>query len=111
MSHTLQQEILHRARALLDDPRRWTRRAAARDAQGLNCQATDERAVRFCAYGALLRAAFDVTGDAGQAAMLARAAEMSIMPDRRIALVNDRVSHRAVLRLIDQALLPSASPL
>jgi hypothetical protein len=104
MSRNLQREILARARRLIGEPRRWTRYAAARDSRGSRCAPNDDRAARYCVYGALLRAAFELTGNNRRAEVLARAAENEIRPDERISKFNDSHSHRAVLRLIDEAL-------
>lgn len=48
-------DILIQARALIADRKHWTRNAAARDAHGHPTVASDPRATRFCATGALKR--------------------------------------------------------
>ena len=42
---------------------KWTRGAMARNAFGHSCSAWDKEAVRFCAVGAIYRAAFDILGE------------------------------------------------
>jgi hypothetical protein len=46
---------LKKVRELLSDPKRFTKRAAARDAEGSVCSASSRKAERFCAYGACLK--------------------------------------------------------
>lgn len=48
-------EILIAARALIEDPKHWTREALARDAHGLKVSTRDESAVCFCGAGAVSR--------------------------------------------------------
>ena len=43
-----------------------------------DCEPTDAKAARFCAYGALVRAGYDLTGDVDQARRLAGQAAMWI---------------------------------
>jgi hypothetical protein len=103
MSRNLQSEIIIRARYLLQDRRRWTRYASARDPSGRKCTPTDEHAVRYCAYGAILRTAYEVTGCRKRAKKLARATERMVVGESRLSQVNDRKGYRAVLRLMQGA--------
>jgi hypothetical protein len=103
MSRHLQSEIITRARQLLEDRRRWTRYASARDPSGRKCTPFEDRAVRYCAYGALLRSAYQVTGCRKRAAKLARATERMALGETRLSQVNDKKGYRAVLRLIEAA--------
>jgi len=79
MSKPLVQQVAERARALVADPRTWTQFAIARTGNNRHCEPTDARAVRFCAYGAILRAAYDVAGSEGPALRLADQTAMLIM--------------------------------
>src|SRR5690348_6135751 len=56
----LASDELKAARALIEDPARWVRRAQAVDADGERVKAGDPRACRWCAEGALSRV--DTTG-------------------------------------------------
>ena len=103
MSRTLQSEIIARTRQLLEDRKRWTRYASARDPSGRKCAPVEERAVRYCAYGALLRSAYQVTGCRKRAEKLARETERMVAGDTRLSQVNDKRGYRAVLRLIEAA--------
>jgi hypothetical protein len=103
MSRHLQSEIITRARQLLEDRKRWTSYASARDPSGRKCTPFEDRAVRYCAYGALLRSAYQVTGCRKQAEKLARTTERMVTGDNRLSQVNDKRGYRAVLRLIEAA--------
>jgi hypothetical protein len=104
----LQQEILRKARVLLRDKRKWTRYGAARTGKGAVCPPYAPEAVKFCAYGAIARAALEVTGDTQQARRLARSIEMLLVgggrtpqPQTRLCHVNDRKGYAAVISLFD----------
>jgi hypothetical protein len=102
--------IVERARALVDNPDTWCQRSYALHANGRGCEALDAEAVRFCAYGALQRTAFDVTGKRALAEELAQKAAAFIV-GRNAALArafiihtNDTRGREAVLKLFDQHL-------
>ncbi len=113
MSKPLVQQVAERARGLVDDPRTWTQYAIARTGNNRHCEPTDPKAARFCAYGAILRAAYDVAGDqdraqrlADQAAMLITGRDNPYAAFEELIAINDgqRVSARkAVLQLFDDA--------
>ena len=63
MAQTLQRQIVSRARALIADEVIWTSKALARDSKGTVCEWDDARATKFCALGALVRAASEVIPD------------------------------------------------
>ena len=97
--------IVERARALVDNPDTWCQRSYALHANGRGCEALDAGAVRFCAYGALQRVAFDVTGKRALAEELAQKAAAFIV-GRNAALArafiihtNDTRGREAVLKL------------
>ena len=56
----------------------WTRFHLALTRNNRDCDPTDPRAVRFCAYGALVRSAYDLTGDVEKANRLAGSVAMSL---------------------------------
>lgn len=108
MSPDLQQQILRKARNLLSDRRRWTRYSAARTGNGIVCTPYAPDAVKFCAYGAVVRAALEVTGSRQQAGQLARSIEMRLfgqarVQQQRLSHVNDCEGYAAVLALLDAA--------
>ena len=49
-------DILRDARALIDSPEKWTKHYEARDADGNETWYGDDRAVCWCAFGALFKA-------------------------------------------------------
>jgi len=71
MSKPLKLQIIEEARALIQDERRWCRGELARNADGLSVDATDPGAVKRCALGALVSAAYQLTHDHWQAYDLA----------------------------------------
>lgn len=99
--------ILERARALIDNPATWCQGTFALRADGRRCEALETGAVRFCAYGALQRVAFDVTGKRALAEEMAQKAAMAITgrsPAHARAIViqtNDTQGRKAVLELFD----------
>ena len=56
-------QIIERARAYVAVRSHWTRYTLALTGNNRDCEPTDAKAARFCAYGALVRAGFDLTGD------------------------------------------------
>ena len=114
MSKSLNYQIVEGARALVELRSTWTRYYLALTHDNRECDPTDPRAVRFCAYGALMRSASDLTGDGRRAAMLAGRVAMSMTgrhtPQEAfedIYTMNDGPavsSRRAILNLFDTAL-------
>ena len=62
MAKPLQHQILVRALEIVSHEKTWARGAIARTAGGHACPYWDAKAVRFCAVGAILRAAFELVG-------------------------------------------------
>jgi hypothetical protein len=67
MSKSLKRQIIEKARALIKDEKHWCRGELARDADGLSVDATSSSAIRRCALGALVSAAYQLTNDGWQA--------------------------------------------
>ncbi len=88
---TTPKAALVKARALIEDDRRWTKGVEARMASGSECSPTSPDAVCFCACGALK--AVDAPNAAYKALAVAIASE------------NDKEGHRAILRAFDRAIL------
>ena len=110
VSPHLHHQILRKARGLLSDRRKWTRYGAARTGQGAICTPYAPSAVRFCAYGAIARAALEVTGNRQQARQLAKSIETQLVgveraphPQKRLSHINDRKGYAAVISLFDAA--------
>jgi hypothetical protein len=114
MAKPILTQIIERARAYVADRARWTRYTLALTRNNRDCEPTDAKAVRFCAYGALVRASFDLTGDVHQARRLAGQAAMWITGRtsqeeayEAIYTLNDgapKSSREAVLRLFEGSL-------
>ena len=111
MSLPLHKQVMTRALQLIEDPAHWTNRAWARNEDGAGCSSTSKEAVRFCAVGALRRAAYDLTDNEKTAARLRTNASRALLgggiqlfADSRLMLWNDRRGHDAVLKLFKRAL-------
>lgn len=114
MARSLVRQILEGARILVGARATWTRNYLALTANNRECEPTDARAARFCAYGALIRSAYDLTGCPIEARTLAGRAAMHITgrdsPDEafeHIYSINDGPpvsSRKAVMRMLDSTL-------
>jgi hypothetical protein len=62
MTTTVQKQVLINARALIADPAHWTRGALARSADDNYVDWYDRSATKWCAQGAIYRAAYDLVG-------------------------------------------------
>jgi hypothetical protein len=60
MSKQLNLHIIEHARTLITSEAHWCRRQIALDADGVPVCATDEKASKLCAYGALMAAAHQI---------------------------------------------------
>lgn len=114
MSKPLVWQVVTGARVLIAKRATWTRYTLALTGNNRECDPTHPKAVRFCAFGALLRSAYDLTGEPGQAQALAEKAAMAITgrnsPNEafeEIFTLNDGPavsSRKAVLGLFDKSL-------
>ena len=114
MSKPLVQQVAERARGLVAEPRSWTQYAIARTGNHRHCEPTDAKAARYCAYGAILKAAHEIAASDDQAQRLADQAAMLIMGRdspytafEELIAVNDGhrgTARKAVLELFDTAL-------
>ena len=113
MAQLLVDLVLLNARTIVADRRLRLLGAEAVTGDGQECDACDNRAVRFCAIGALTRSAYMLTGDQEQAhrlgwqvaALVATAAKLRRVDDDEpawsLAVLSDRRGHAAVLRAFD----------
>jgi len=114
MAKPILTQIIERARTYVANRAHWTRYTLALTGNNRDCEPTDAKAVRFCAYGALVRAGFELTGDGQQARRLAGQAAIWITGRasqeeayEAIYTINDgaaKSSREAVLRLFDAGL-------
>lgn len=94
-------QVLREAKAVIPTPAQWTRKVAARDSRGNRVTPRNERAVRWCAMGAIEKVA---PGD-GLAA-LEWAAIRALRPhmDDEVPTFNDSHTHAEVLAAFDAAI-------
>ncbi len=104
MSKPLKRQILDRARTLIADKDHWCRGSLARDVRGRQVDPWDKSAVRRCAYGALIAAAFELVADSKQARDLADAVAKEIHGSSWLITTNDIGGHGLVLALFDRVL-------
>jgi hypothetical protein len=111
MARPLQQQIIARALELIADEANWTRVYIARGADGAPCSCMDAAATRFCAIGALVRAARDLLGENGP--LQAYAAEKFILkannrPYDTLPCINDIEGHAVIIAMFKHAFGVSA---
>ena len=108
MTTTVQKQVLINARALIADPAHWTRRTLARTADDHVVDWYDRSATKWCAQGAIYRAAYDLVDDQKEATRIGNQAAKSIYRTRwffvSLPNMNDRQRHAAVLAVFDKAL-------
>jgi hypothetical protein len=113
MAKPLIDTVLLNARNLVADRRLRLLDAEAVTVDGRECDACDDDAVRFCAIGALIRAAYVMTGDQEQAhrlgwkvaGLVTKAANLRRVdedePGWSLAVLSDRRGQGGVLRAFD----------
>ncbi len=110
MSQPLESQIIERARALIATPETWTQGEFARDTYSNRVSWRSPQAVRFCLWGALNRAAYEMTGDRYRSVSLADHAARALRDmGTSLSGTNDRSRHADVLALIDRHLKKSAA--
>jgi hypothetical protein len=90
-------EILTAARELISVPERWTQKVLARDECGEVCEPTEDKAVCFCSYGALMK--IEGSEEIGNAEIFLRD-QMSGSPGE----FNDTHTHARVIEAFDRAI-------
>jgi hypothetical protein len=111
------QQIIARAREIITDPDQWARYLSALDRSWVETPIESPKAYRFCATGALQRAAYELFGLDDEASWcLVETAERSLhpfipkryMPDKPmcglIDWINYEHGHSAILEIFDNAL-------
>jgi hypothetical protein len=104
MSRPLKVQIVERARALIADEQHWCRCELARDARGAGVCPTSVTAVKRCGLGALIAAAYEITGDHLTAHDFAIRAVQPLYGTATLVRVNDMRGHAAVLALFDEVI-------
>ena len=101
MARPLQIQIVERARALIADKQHWCRGELARDVSGKGVCPTSASAVRRCALGAVIAAAYELMHDLDAAHDFAFKALRPQYGTATPVRVNDMRGHAAVLALFD----------
>ncbi len=105
MAKSLQNQIISRALEIISDETHWTRLVLACDLDGAPCNYLDATATRFCAMGALYRAARECLGVysfAGGAAKHVLAANNR--PQECLPRINDAEGHAVIVAMFERAL-------
>ncbi len=106
MAKTLQHQIIAGALHILSDEEHWTRCSMARNLAGDPCSVWDPAAVRFCALGAMWRAAYELTGTL-KVSLVEDTAKQVIESNGRVDALqtfNDIEGHAAVVQMLQTAL-------
>jgi hypothetical protein len=104
MAKPLQIQIVERARGLIADEQHWCRRHLALDARGVGVFPTSATAVKRCALGAVIAAAYQLTHDYDGANELAHNALRPHYGITTLVHINDIRGHAAVLTLFDEVI-------
>ena len=104
MSKPLNIQIIARARSLIEKKEHWCCGALALDARGTTVSPVGSQAVRRCALGALIAAAYDIINDYQQAHHLAIDAVRPFQGTSTLVNINDVRGHAAVLTFLDEAI-------
>ena len=108
MARPIQQQIILRALEIVSDENRWTAATLARDQHGRSCPVHAPEAVRFCAVGALARAASELLGDRANHALVAHIENTVLAADGQprlnLAHINDQQGRKAIIELFKKAL-------
>jgi hypothetical protein len=104
MAKPLKFQIIERAKELIQDESRWCRGYLAMDASKDSADPTSTVAVRRCALGALMAAAYQLTNHRVRAYELALNALRPLCGSNTIVMTNDHRGHAAVLALFDEAM-------
>jgi len=108
MAQPLERKIVGRARMLIATPQMWTQGEFARDGLGQAVSWRSPEATQFCIWGALNRAAGELTGDEHLRVRLADGAARALRgTTASISRLNDSGTHGEVLALIDRYLVAS----
>jgi hypothetical protein len=101
-------DVIQRALPLVENEETWLQGSFAQDADGNTVsRGFHPRAVRWCALGALEKAAFDLTGnwpDTHDCYCRALEKLNGLSPDRTLSFVNDEEGREAVVKLFKKAL-------
>jgi hypothetical protein len=104
LSRPLKIQIVERARALIANEQHWCRRHLAEDVNGVSVSPTFAGAVKRCALGAVIAAAYQLTNDFDAAHQLGHEALGPRYRATTLMQINDISGHAAVLALFDEVI-------
>jgi hypothetical protein len=104
LSKPLKIQIVEQARALIADEQHWCTHNLAQDKDGVGVSPMSPRAVRWCALGAAIAAAYQLTHDFNAAHKFGHEA---LAPIGGPIPVNDTRGHSAALALFDEVIAAS----
>jgi hypothetical protein len=104
VSRPLKLQIVERARALIADEEHWCRRHLALDKNGVVVSPTSALAVKRCALGAVIAAAYQLTNDYNAAHLLGHEVLAPLYRAATLTHINDTRGHPAVLTLLDEVI-------
>jgi hypothetical protein len=112
MSDTFTIHVIREARNFIANPASWTQFDLARTMDNQSCKPWEPQAAKFCAFGALLKAAYDACGKFDLAWHFANSATVLILMGRDAAAqtpenlfeINDNLGRNAILELFDEAI-------
>ena len=107
MSKPLKIQIIELARTLIVDEQHWCTHHLALDKNGIVVSPTSSQAVKRCALGAVIAAAYQLTHDFDAAYKLGHDVFSPIFHPAALMCVNDTRGHSAVLALFDQVIATS----
>jgi hypothetical protein len=104
LSKPLKVQIAERARELITDEQHWCQRHLALDANGVVVSPTSAKAVKRCALGAVMAAAYQLTHDFDAAHQLAQEVLGAHYRAATLMHINDSRGHAAVVALFDEVI-------
>ena len=104
MSKPLKIQIVERARALIADEEHWCHRHFGEDANGYPVSPTSAAAIKWCALGAVIAAAYELTHNPDAAYEVGYQALRPRYGSASLIHVNDTRGHAAVLALFDEVI-------
>lgn len=97
-------EILVKARALIEKPENWTRRAAARREMGIDCSPVSHEAKCFCMVGAVANVTREELWIAKESEPAVERLLNKVCGRGGIARFNDSHDHKDILAAFDRAI-------
>jgi hypothetical protein len=104
LSRPFKVQIVERARDLIADEQHWCRRHFGEDANGFPVSPTSASAIKRCALGAVIAAAYQLTHNLDAAHRLGHEALVPRYGAATLIYVNDTRGHAATLALLDEVI-------